>query len=157
MERSLAEKFPRVMNQHLRQRGENPLEYDAAASYAEQISAVERFDLVLLGMGEDGHTASLFPNRRWPDAAVFAIDDSPKPPAARVTLGIDALQNCRAMLVLVTGAAKAAAVQQWRDGIALPVARVAALPTADVIVEKNCLPLADDQSVAAHGGIQWGE
>jgi 6-phosphogluconolactonase len=116
----------------------------AAAKYRERIAAAMPFDMVLLGMGADGHTASLFPATKWPDKSVFAISKSPKPPAERVTLGPSALQNCRAMLVLVTGEEKAEAVQRWRAGEDLPVARVADIPQAQVLIERLCLTLATD-------------
>jgi 6-phosphogluconolactonase len=117
----------------------------AAARYRERVKSAMPFDLVLLGMGEDGHTASLFPGLDWPDKSVFAVENAPKPPAERVTLGIKALQNCRAMLLLITGENKIEAVQQWRGGIRLPVARVADVDQALVLVERKCLGLADDQ------------
>ncbi len=118
----------------------------AASAYRKLLREATPFDMVLLGMGEDGHTASLFPNRKWPDKSVFAISDSPKKPPERVTLGVSALQDCRAMLVLVTGANKAQAVQQWRDGATLPVATVCDIPQATVLVERDCLAIAIGQS-----------
>jgi 6-phosphogluconolactonase len=59
----------------------------AAAHYAELIRDRLPFDLVLLGLGEDGHTASLFPGHAIQDAAlVMPVHDAPKPPADRVSL-----------------------------------------------------------------------
>jgi 6-phosphogluconolactonase len=126
----------------------------AAAEYRARIKSAQPFDLVLLGMGEDGHTASLFPDREWPDKPVFAVTDAPKPPPERVTLGIKALQNCCCMLVLVTGDSKAEAVQQWRHGVDLPIARVTDVDHALVLVERKCLGLAGSQAARIPQGIE---
>lgn len=118
----------------------------AATAYRERIKTAMPFDLVLLGMGEDGHTASLFPGHDWPDKTVFAVKNAPKAPHERVTLGVATLQNCRSMLVLVTGEHKTEAVRQWRSGVDLPVARVAGVDHALVLVERGCLELTNGQS-----------
>jgi len=115
----------------------------ATAKYRERIEASLPFDLVLLGIGEDGHTASLFPGHSWPDDSVFAIRDAPKPPPKRITLGVATLQNCRQMLVLVSGTNKADAVRRWRAGADLPIARVAGVQHALVLIERDCLAAAD--------------
>lgn len=118
----------------------------AAAKYRERVKAALPFDMVLLGMGEDGHTASLFPGQKWPDKSVFAVSKAPKPPAERVTLGIQALQNCASMLILVAGSTKCDALQQWRQGIDVPIARVADVDHALVVVDRNCLTFAGRQA-----------
>lgn len=117
---------------------------NAAVDYRATVDRARPFDLVLLGMGPDGHTASLFPGHDWPDETVFAIDNSPKPPADRVTLGVNTLQDCRAMLAIVTGKDKARSVRQWRSGADLPIARVTEPVDADVIVSRECVTTAPD-------------
>jgi 6-phosphogluconolactonase len=109
---------------------------DAAAAYAPVIGRAIPFDLVLLGMGEDGHTASLFPGRAMDDGRlVIPVHDAPKPPPDRVSLTFSALSACRRMLVLVTGPGKRGALQAWRAGEPLPVARAAALAGARVLLD----------------------
>ncbi|MEO1482487.1 MAG: 6-phosphogluconolactonase [Myxococcota bacterium] len=85
-----------------------------------------RFDVVLLGMGEDGHTASLFPGRPSlnSDESVLFIDDSPKPPPERITLGFRPLNAARHVAFMVAGAGKADALEQIRRGVPLPAGRV---------------------------------
>lgn len=110
-----------------------------AQAYTPLVEAALPFDMVLLGMGEDGHTASLFPGLDWPDEPVIPVRGAPKPPPQRVSLGLGALRQCHEMLVLVSGEGKAAAVRAWRAGASLPVARAADIPQASVLVEQALL------------------
>lgn len=83
--------------------------------------AFPSFDLVLLGVGEDGHTASLFPgdealneSARW----AVAVDGlGAKPPVPRITLTLPTLNQSRCVLFLVTGQAKRAVVEEMRNDI----------------------------------------
>jgi 6-phosphogluconolactonase len=108
----------------------------AALQYSRLLEAAMPFDMVLLGMGEDGHTASLFPQHSWPDENVIAVHDAPKPPGERVSLSPAALRNCRQLLVLVSGAGKRAAVAAWRAGSPLPIARVTRDRDAEVLLDR---------------------
>ncbi|MEL6543394.1 MAG: 6-phosphogluconolactonase [Myxococcota bacterium] len=87
-----------------------------------------RFDVTLLGMGEDGHTASLFPENEALDAGarVVYVDDSPKDPPERITLSLVALNASYHVAFMVTGAAKADALAEvMKPGaVLLPAARV---------------------------------
>lgn len=77
-------------------------------------SGLPVLDLVLLGIGPDGHVASLFPGASTLDAGEEAlclgVHDSPKPPPERITLSLAVLRAARACLLLATGAEKADAV-----------------------------------------------
>lgn len=108
-----------------------------AASYSEIIQAALPFDMVLLGIGEDGHTASLFPGHHWSQQAVLAVHHSPKPPLDRVSLSVSTLQAARQLLILVTGQGKREAVKAWRAGEYLPIAAVAAVNHARVLADAD--------------------
>jgi 6-phosphogluconolactonase len=92
---------------------------DAAAWYAEQLAAaapagrdVPRLDVLLLGMGPEGHVASIFPGSPAvaDERPVLAVRDCPKPPATRVSLGYTAINEAEEIWLLVAGDAKAPAV-----------------------------------------------
>jgi 6-phosphogluconolactonase len=101
---------------------------EAAARYADGLAGVPDFDVVLLGMGEDGHTASLFPGHDWGAALgspdVLAVHDAPKPPLERVSLSASRLNRSARVWFVVTGAGKRDALLRWKSGEQLPVAAV---------------------------------
>ncbi|HET6166315.1 MAG TPA: 6-phosphogluconolactonase [Marmoricola sp.] len=89
----------------------------AATAYSDLLrsSGGGEFDLVMLGMGPDGHVASLFPGApqlEVDDRIAVGVTDSPKPPPQRVSLTFPALNRTRAVWFLVTGDGKADAVQR---------------------------------------------
>jgi 6-phosphogluconolactonase len=91
---------------------------EAAGAYAHVVAAAAPLDVVLLGVGEDGHTASLFPGHAALKAQGLAVGvrDAPKPPPQRVTLTLPALQSARRVIILATGAGKADAVARAKRG-----------------------------------------
>lgn len=111
-----AEQFPGA-NFH---RMPSSADSDPVGTYRAELNALGQgpFDVVMLGMGPDGHVASLFPGRFDPDdcAAVREVTDSPKPPPRRLTLTLSRLNNCRHMVLLASGEAKKAAVEAVRAG-----------------------------------------
>jgi 6-phosphogluconolactonase len=109
----------------------------AAKAYAGTLQDVGEFDLVLLGLGEDGHTASLFPGHEWGEApgspAVLAVLDAPKPPPERVSLSAARLSRAREVLFLVSGESKRPALAQWRAGNDIPARAIAPAAGIDVL------------------------
>jgi len=104
-----------------------------AKAYAETLDGIGKFDLVLLGLGEDGHTASLFPGHAVDNSAdAVAVFDSPKPPAERITLSQNRLNDTQEVIFLVTGASKQEAVDNWRKGVAIPATLIAPKNGVDV-------------------------
>ncbi len=90
----------------------------AAASRYEPLVALARLDLVLLGIGHDGHTASLFPGNAALEATTYVapVFGAPKPPAQRVTITLRALHEARRVIVLASGPDKADAVRRALAG-----------------------------------------
>jgi 6-phosphogluconolactonase len=109
---------------------------EAAAWYAGQLAeraggdgAVPRLDLLLLGMGPEGHVASIFPDSpaARDDRTVVAVRDCPKPPSTRVSLGYAAINSAEEIWLLVSGEGKAEAVARALGGaqpLELPAAGV---------------------------------
>jgi 6-phosphogluconolactonase len=88
-----------------------------AATYAAELGDTV-LDVTHLGIGPDGHTASLFPNHPLLDATGVAVGvhDSPKPPPERITLTLAKLNQSHRILVLADGAGKADAVERILAG-----------------------------------------
>jgi 6-phosphogluconolactonase len=106
---------------------------EGAKAYARTLAGLRAFDLVLLGVGEDGHTASLFPDHVIDNSAdVVPVFDAPKPPAERVTMSQNRLNFAQEVMFLVTGAGKQEAVDNWRNGVAIPAALITPKNGVDV-------------------------
>jgi 6-phosphogluconolactonase len=95
----------------------------AADNYAQALdqtlSETKRFDAVILSMGEDGHIASLFPGHSDElnsAKSALAVDNSPKPPAQRVSIGVARLARAGSIYIFAVGEGKRAALADLLDG-----------------------------------------
>jgi 6-phosphogluconolactonase len=118
----LLEQLPGALPRVFRPEGEATDREAAAARYAAKLP--ERFDMILLGMGADGHTASLFPG----DAVAVGEQQrralfvkGPKAPHERITLSPPVFAAARNLIVLVQGSAKALALARALEGTFEPL------------------------------------
>ena len=97
----------------------------AAARYADELDGaapadddVPPFDVLLLGMGPEGHTASIFPGSpaAYDERVVFGVHGCPKPPPTRISLGFTAICAAREVWMVVAGRDKAGAVAMALGG-----------------------------------------
>lgn len=123
LEHHLWSKLPRAMIHRI------PAELGAdaaAAEYRRLVDQLVAFDIVFLGMGEDGHTASLFPSN---DAlvdprSVVPVYHAPKPPGERVSLGVSTIKKAGCRVILTAGESKAPILRRIRNSELLPVNRI---------------------------------
>jgi 6-phosphogluconolactonase len=109
-----------------------------AAQYADTIKSILPFDTVLLGIGEDGHTASLFPGHvHQTEELTHAVADAPKPPPDRVSLSANALSQAREVIFIITGAGKVDAVKGWKSGTDLPVTHIMPTTGVDILIDQD--------------------
>jgi len=122
----------------------------AAEAYARELAGraspedhgpVPRFDVCLLGVGEEGHTASIFPSSPAvyeTERTVVAVHNCPKPPPTRITLTLPAIRRSDEVWLLTTGEAKAAVV-----AMALSGAGEVQIPAAGARGQRRTLWLLD--------------
>ena len=124
----------------------------AAARYAAELRAaapadyeVPPFDVLLLGLGPEGHTASIFPESpaAHDERLVVGVHGCPKPPPTRISMGFRALNAAREVWFVVAGGSKAAAVAMSLSG----AGRVQ-VPAAGVVGRHSTLWLLDEAAAA---------
>ena len=115
----------------------------AARRYARELENVGEFDVVLLGLGEDGHVASLVPGKDKSSEELtsdtLAVFDAPKPPPERVSLTAARLSRTRTALFLIEGESKHDAVRRWRAGEKIPASKIRTRSGVDVLLGANLL------------------
>tara|TARA_B100000780_G_C20994373_1_gene397713 strand:+ start:47 stop:724 length:678 start_codon:yes stop_codon:yes gene_type:complete len=90
---------------------------NGAANYEELLSKKKPFDLVLLGLGDDGHIASLFPGANHDDTKqAVPVNEAPKKPTDRVSLTLSRLNNSNKVMFLVVGKNKFTALEDMKLG-----------------------------------------
>lgn len=118
----------------------------ASAARLEDHADVPSFDVLLLGVGPDGHVASLFPEQPGVydvDRSVIGVRGSPKPPPVRISLTFPAIRRAREVWLLAAGAEKAGSV-----GLALSGAGEVAVPAAGARGQRATLWLLDRAAAA---------
>jgi 6-phosphogluconolactonase len=129
----------------------------AAARYAAELAAaagqagggesgaVPAFDVLMLGIGPEGHVASIFPEApaAYATGSVVAVRDSPKPPPTRISFTFSAIQAAREVWVLASGAEKADAVAEALSGVSQDK-----LPAAGARGRDRTLFLLDQEAAA---------
>ncbi len=125
----------------------------AATRYAAELAAfapfespLPRFDITFLGVGPDGHIASLFPHHpgiREKEAAVIAVHNSPKPPAGRLTLTRPVINGSDRVWLVLAGGDKASAL-----GLALAGASRDEVPVAGIKGRRRTVFFVDEEAAA---------
>lgn len=118
LRRSLGENHGRVFSPSSRLTLE-----EAVNEYASRISAISMFDFCLLGMGNDGHVASLLPNHSALNSSQLCCEivDSPNPPAERITLTLKTFSRIRDRILVTAGSSKSAAIHDFIANSQSPV------------------------------------
>ncbi|MCH6229738.1 6-phosphogluconolactonase [Microbacterium sp. CFH 31415] len=141
-------------NLHVAPASDDGLDLDAAADvHAEELARFAgsegpwpSFDVCFLGVGPDGHIASLFPDRPEilvTDRAVLGVRDSPKPPPERLTMTRPVINSSKRVWMVIAGADKASAL-----GLALAGASYASVPAAGAKGRKRTVFFVDQAAAA---------
>jgi 6-phosphogluconolactonase len=119
----------------------------AAARYSEELASaggghLPHFDILMLGVGEDGHIASVFPSHQegFHPGTVTAVHRSPKPPPVRLTLTLSAINTADAVWLVASGDAKADAIGDAINGtssVPLPCADVRGVVDTRWLLDKD--------------------
>ena len=139
---------------------------DAAVAYARELAAhgapgnrLPQFDITFLGVGPDGHVASLFPQHtgvRLKEANVIAVRNSPKPPPERLSLTLPVINSSERVWLVLAGADKASALGLTLAGVSpneVPAAGVKGVLRTDFYVDSEATAEVPEQLTATE--IYW--
>jgi 6-phosphogluconolactonase len=108
--------------------------------YERTIENINYFDVVLLSIGEDGHTASLFPGHAYEESQNVVIEqNSPKYPKDRISMSYLRLNKSKNVFKIILGKSKKRAVKLWLQGVILPINQVHG-DSEKVYICTNALP-----------------
>lgn len=118
LKKSIGEKFGEIVGPNAHDSPE-----ESASKYASRIEAINMFDFCLLGMGNDGHIASLLPNHTalGSKEICFVVNDSPNLPRKRITLTLESLARSENRILITTGANKQQAIKDFVNNPQAPV------------------------------------
>jgi len=113
---------------------------NGAYDYEEVLKNIVSFDVVLLSIGEDGHTASLFPGHYYDNNKSVVVEhNSPKRPKDRISMSYSRLNRANNVFKVVSGVSKQSAVGSWLQGKSLPINQIKGL-FERVYICKDALP-----------------
>jgi 6-phosphogluconolactonase len=121
---------------------------DGALHYEDVLKNIGDFDVVLLSVGEDGHTASLFPNHIYDENKSVVVEcNAPKFPKDRISMSYSRLDQSRNVFKIISGISKKNVVKLWLQGVNFPINKITGYSEKVYICEDALLVKSDTQVI----------